>query len=430
MHQLPGFASEADELEEHLQTAKRYERVLRGSNGIIKHINQASGLVQIKMPYRDYMRETTRRIQKLMLGRGFSQAYTFDMLWHVSCFVQEGLYRLGNETGAMPVQYMDSVESEQSHITYLSDGMSSVLKPLKRHFHKDTVKLKAHVKSIDFSFSSDAKAKVDCIEPYHKFNGFGRDRKPPLSLANNNEHGKSIMDGNAMKVQIDCSDGRVFSADHVIITMPLGHLKMTAVDIFHPPLPDKKMKAIRRLGFGSVSKVLLHYSELFWEEPFRFLHTDDYEIRSHDYDSSNTMCSKKVLIFTAGDKSAVVTIATVGTYLDDVCDRYLKMLVKTIMSSYLKSEVPDPYKITRGRWSTNPLFRGTHPFMTSTASPEDIKELAAPVCVQGRPTLLFAGDATYENYTSLIHAARASGLREATRLEIFYDETYKYKNQS
>ena len=66
----------------------------------------------------------------------------------------------------------------------------------------------------------------------------------------------------------------VLSGDAVLCTFPLGVLKQcTAANTqgvqntvqFIPPLPDWKVAAIQRLGFGNLNKVVLCFERIFWD---------------------------------------------------------------------------------------------------------------------------------------------------------------------
>ena len=66
----------------------------------------------------------------------------------------------------------------------------------------------------------------------------------------------------------------VLSGDAVLCTLPLGVLKQcTAANTqgvpntvqFIPPLPDWKVAAIQRLGFGNLNKVVLCFDRIFWD---------------------------------------------------------------------------------------------------------------------------------------------------------------------
>ena len=55
-------------------------------------------------------------------------------------------------------------------------------------------------------------------------------------------------------VKVQTSGGDTFRADKVIVTVPLGLLKADGI-AFRPPLPEKKLDAIRSLGAGIIEKV-------------------------------------------------------------------------------------------------------------------------------------------------------------------------------
>jgi hypothetical protein len=62
-------------------------------------------------------------------------------------------------------------------------------------------------------------------------------------------------------VTIECEDGDVFYADHVIVTSSVGFLRENMHTFFQPPLPQEHEEAVRNMGWGDVSKLFL-----IWEE--------------------------------------------------------------------------------------------------------------------------------------------------------------------
>lgn len=45
--------------------------------------------------------------------------------------------------------------------------------------------------------------------------------------------------------EVLCTDGQVFIADQVLVTVPLGVLKENVNTLFVPPVPEKKLQAIK-----------------------------------------------------------------------------------------------------------------------------------------------------------------------------------------
>ncbi|XP_025833151.1 spermine oxidase-like [Agrilus planipennis] len=71
---------------------------------------------------------------------------------------------------------------------------------------------------------------------------------------------------NSSKSEVKCSNGEVYYANHVIVTVSLGVLKENGSTMFTPKLPNEKIKAIDDIGFGAVMKIYLLYEEKWWPE--------------------------------------------------------------------------------------------------------------------------------------------------------------------
>ena len=64
-----------------------------------------------------------------------------------------------------------------------------------------------------------------------------------------------------------------YKCDAVLVTLPLGVLKATQAPsavVFNPSLPDWKLQAIQRLGFGNLNKVGISLLRIFEEKVVYF----------------------------------------------------------------------------------------------------------------------------------------------------------------
>lgn len=89
-------------------------------------------------------------------------------------------------------------------------------------------------------------------------------------------------------VCVECENGELFYADHVIVTVSVGVLKCAYKRMFNPPLPDEKQHAIESLGFGIVDKVMLQFDEPIVDSDIHvveFLWDDDIDTK---HDLANT----------------------------------------------------------------------------------------------------------------------------------------------
>ncbi|CAG09386.1 unnamed protein product [Tetraodon nigroviridis] len=66
-------------------------------------------------------------------------------------------------------------------------------------------------------------------------------------------------------VIIQCNNGEMIAADHVIVTIPLGFLKKHHSTLFSPPLPLNKIHSIQRLGFGTNNKIFVEFDSAWWD---------------------------------------------------------------------------------------------------------------------------------------------------------------------
>nr|XP_043628204.1 probable polyamine oxidase 5 [Erigeron canadensis] len=245
-------------------------------------------------------------------------------------------------------------------------------------------------------------------------------------------------------VTIHFLDGTSLSADHVIVTVSLGVLKAGINDSnesgmlkFSPPLPDYKIDAISRLGYGVVNKLFLQLSpEYSYFDQFPFLqlvfHQSDSEaknpkipwwIRRTASVSPIYKKSRVLLSWFAGEEALELETLPDEVILDEVT---------TTLSTFLSSSSEEEHKgnvakkssklklakVLKSQWGNDPLFLGSYSYVAVGSSTSDIDTLAEPLTKSGSHPLqiLFAGEATHRTHYSTTHGAYFSGIREANRL--------------
>jgi monoamine oxidase len=82
----------------------------------------------------------------------------------------------------------------------------------------------------------------------------------------------------------------------------------------------------------------------------------------------------------------------------------------------VRRRLPGIRAVHRSEWGSNPLTRGSYSYPAAGSGLEDIGVLAQPVCCDGRPVLLFAGEATHTSHYGTASGAFLTGEREADRL--------------
>ncbi|KAH9288473.1 hypothetical protein KI387_032590, partial [Taxus chinensis] len=205
--------------------------------------------------------------------------------------------------------------------------------------------------------------------------------------------------------------GQVFQGDMVLCTVPLGVLK-TGVIKFVPELPQRKLEAIRRLGFGLLNKVAMLFPTVFWgTEIDTFGHLCDESSRRGEYFlfySYASVSGGALLIALVAGEAA---IKFENTPPPDAVERILEILRGIYGPRGV--QVPDPIQTVCTRWGSDSFSLGSYSHVAVGASGDDYDILAESV---GDGRVFFAGEATNRRYPATMHGAFLSGLREAANI--------------
>jgi len=194
---------------------------------------------------------------------------------------------------------------------------------------------------------------------------------------------------------------------HAIVTVPLGVLKSGSIE-FEPPLPASKRGAIERLDMGNLEKVVLRFEKPFWRErgasgTILYIARTPGEFPA--FVDWTAAAGAPTLVCLYGGRSARDVLAKWAD--GEIAARALEGL-----RDVFGADVPSPTATLVTRWRDDPWARGSYSYLPIGSSPDDMRELGAPVGER----LLFAGEATEPELYATVHGALVSGLREARRI--------------
>ncbi|MBN3314498.1 SMOX oxidase, partial [Atractosteus spatula] len=239
----------------------------------------------------------------------------------------------------------------------------------------------------------------------------------------------------AHPVKIVCEDGLELQADHVIVTASLGVLQEQASVMFEPLLPEQKMRAIERLGFGVVDKIYLKFSERFWPPDCAGIQLvweegpEDKNVYTTllDGESWKKTWYKKICGFDIVARHPTVLCGWItgreAQYMETLDEKAVRDVCVGLLRSFTGWNIPDPVCVLRSNWWENPYVRGSYTYIPSgvdaVKEQEDLSEpVPSAACnPQLKPLqVLFAGEATHVNFYTTTHGANLSGVREAQRI--------------
>lgn len=215
-------------------------------------------------------------------------------------------------------------------------------------------------------------------------------------------------DDQSKKVIVSTSNGREFSGDAVLITVPLGCLKAEAIK-FSPPLPQWKTLSIQRLGFGVLNKVVLEFPEVFWDDSVDYFGATAEETNQRGqcfmFWNVKKTVGAPVLI------ALVVGKAAIDGHNMSSSD-HVNHALTVLRKLFGEAAVPNPVASVVTDWGKDPFSYGAYSYVAVGASGQDYDILGRPV----DNCLFFAGEATCKEHPDTVGGAMMSGLREAVRI--------------
>ncbi|CAD6266086.1 unnamed protein product [Miscanthus lutarioriparius] len=211
-------------------------------------------------------------------------------------------------------------------------------------------------------------------------------------------------------VSVTVEEGQIFQADMVLCTVPLGVLKSGSV-VFDPELPEEKLGAIKRLGFGLLNKVAMVFPHVFWDEDIDTFGCLNKESSKRGefflFYSYHTVSGGAVLIALVAGEAALEF-----EKVDPVVSLHRVLGILKGIYGPKGVSVPDPVQSVCTRWGSDPFCSGSYSHIRVGSSGADYDILAESV----NDRLFFAGEATNRAYPATMHGALLSGLREASKI--------------
>ena len=205
------------------------------------------------------------------------------------------------------------------------------------------------------------------------------------------------------KVKIETNNG-IFSGDYAICSVPLGVLKNNSI-AFTPDLPSKLKSSIDCVGFGTITKLAIKFTNQFWDNDVQYYGTVTEETgRWPLWLNYRTFSDENILLgFCFGDYALAA---------DKMADQNLLKDALEVLSNIWKDDLSDVAAIMRTNWLEDPFSFGAYSFPKPDNSEEDFENLSEPL--NGR--IYFCGEHTNLRFLATTHGALMSGIRVADQI--------------
>uniref|UniRef100_A0A182PF47 Amine oxidase domain-containing protein n=1 Tax=Anopheles epiroticus TaxID=199890 RepID=A0A182PF47_9DIPT len=214
-------------------------------------------------------------------------------------------------------------------------------------------------------------------------------------------------------VLITTADGSRYEADHVIVTVSLGVLKASHRTMFTPALPPINRHAIDGLYFGTVNKIFVLFDDPI---PEGMPNSASLLWRKADLDAlrrSKHAWAEAVVVFSRVDHQPNVLGAWLngieGRQTEQLSDETIQDGLIHLLGVFLKNlNFGSVQSIIRSKWSSDRFFRGSYSSRSLLTEKLGTGAQYLASCLtnnDGKPVVMFAGEATSRFQFSTVHGA-------------------------
>ena len=196
----------------------------------------------------------------------------------------------------------------------------------------------------------------------------------------------------------------LFSADRIIITLPIGVLKNGTVK-FKPPLPTEKQEAITTMGAGLLDKLFLRFPTIFWDEEVEI-----FDWISDEYGRWNEWLN--IAFYTGKPILQGFNAANYARQVESWSDKEIVADAMDVLRSIYGDDIPNPESWQLSRWALDPFALCSYSFNAVGASADTRNILGKAIGNR----LFFAGEATSRDYPATVHGAYLSGVDAASTI--------------
>lgn len=199
------------------------------------------------------------------------------------------------------------------------------------------------------------------------------------------------IDHSGATVTVNDKNGGTYTADKVILTVPITILKSNDIK-FNPPLPEEKTAAFSKIGMGAGMKIILKFSKRFWKEDTASIFGPGYISEFYASGLGRSNFNNVLTALTNGENAEHLSFED-----KEAAKIAVKELDKIFGGTVASRTLIDSYIMD---WFKHPYIRGTFSYPT-IGSLNARNTAAQPIGSK----LYFAGEAMHEGHFATVHGA-------------------------